>query len=53
MDEGGHLRAGCFDDCFGFPTVGMCSGVGIAIGSDLDCDGGSDGRENSFVYIVS
>lgn len=35
MDEGGYLGAGGFDDCFGFPAVGVGSGVGVAVGSNL------------------
>lgn len=31
-----HLRSGSLDDGFGFPSVGVRSGVGIAVGSDLE-----------------
>ena len=34
-DEGGYLGAGGFDDCFGFPAVGMGARVGISVGSNL------------------
>ena len=31
LDERGYLSASCFDDCFGFPSVGMSSRMGVTI----------------------
>ena len=34
-DEGGYLGTCIFDDSFGFPAEGVCSGVGISVRSNL------------------